>query len=139
MNIRFSLAAICVLFSQILFSQDKTNTLWYRQPAADWNEALPVGNGRIGAMVFGNPWKETIQINEESLWGGCPQDGNADAAAVMPEFRELLLGGNVSEAFKLARKAMAGNPMRIRSYQTFGEIHLDSFASGPVDRCDGFR
>ena len=84
MNIRFSLAAICVLFSQILFSQDKTNTLWYRQPAADWNEALPVGNGRIGAMVFGNPWKETIQINEESLWGGCPQDGNADAAAVMP-------------------------------------------------------
>ncbi|MBQ2565803.1 MAG: glycoside hydrolase family 95 protein [Bacteroidales bacterium] len=133
MNIRFSLAAICVLFSQILFSQDKTNTLWYRQPAADWNEALPVGNGRIGAMVFGNPWKETIQINEESLWGGCPQDGNADAAAVMPEFRELLLGGNVSEAFKLARKAMAGNPMRIRSYQTFGEIHLDSFASGPVD------
>ena len=133
MNIRFPLVAVCVLFSQILFSQDKTNTLWYRQPAADWNEALPVGNGRIGAMVFGNPWKETIQINEESLWGGCPQDGNADAAAVMPEFRELLLGGNVSEAFKLARKAMAGNPMRIRSYQTFGEIHLDSFASGPVD------
>ena len=132
MNIRFPLAAVCVLLSQFLFSQDKTNTLWYRQPTKDWNEALPVGNGRIGAMVFGNPWKETIQINEESLWGGCPQDGNADAAAILPEFRELLLGGNVSEAFKLARKAMAGNPMRIRSYQTFGELYIDSFTSGPV-------
>ncbi len=47
--------------------QDKTTTLWYKQEAKDWNEALPVGNGRIGAMVYGNPWNETIQLNEESL------------------------------------------------------------------------
>ena len=50
------------------------NTLWYNQPAKDWNEALPVGNGRLGAMVYGRPGHEIIQLNEESVWSGYRQD-----------------------------------------------------------------
>ena len=110
--------------------QDKTTTLWYKQEAKDWNEALPVGNGRIGAMVYGNPWNETIQLNEESLWAGCPEDGNAPSAAIMPELQQLLLDGKVPEAIALANKSLAGEPMRIRSYQTFGDLLIDFFRRG---------
>ncbi len=130
MNTRHSLIALFLLFSLIARGQDKTDMLWYRQPAKDWNEALPVGNGRIGAMVFGNPRSETVQLNEESLWAGCPQDGNADAAAIMPQIQRLLLDGNISQANALAQKHLAGDPMRIRSYQPFGELHLDFFDFG---------
>lgn len=119
-----------ILTAALLNGQDKATTLWYRQCAKDWNEALPVGNGRIGAMVYGDPWNETIQLNEESLWAGCPEDGNADAAAVMPEIQKLLLDGKITEASTLAEKSLAGNPMRIRSYQTFGDLHIDFFEKG---------
>lgn len=119
------LLTVLSLFTTLLtFAQDR---LWYRQSARDWNEALPVGNGRIGAMVYGNPWNEIIQLNEESLWAGCPEDGNADAAAVMPEIQRLLLDGRIAEANALAQKRLAGDPMRIRSYQTFGDLHIDFF------------
>ena len=128
---------ICLLSAQFLYGQDKVNTLWYRQAAKDWNEALPVGNGRIGAMVYGDPWNETIQLNEESLWAGCPADGNADAAAIMPEIQKLLLEGKIAEANALAQEKLAGNPMRIRSYQTFGELLIDFFDRGSND-ANGF-
>ena len=119
------------------FGKDRNNTLWYKQAAKDWNEALPVGNGRIGAMVYGNPWNETIQLNEESLWAGCPEDGNADAASIMPQIQKLLLEGKVAEANQMAEKNLAGDPMRIRSYQTFGELDIDFFDRGSDD-ADGF-
>ena len=78
------------LFSTLCVSgQDNENTLWYKQAAKDWNEALPVGNGRIGAMVYGNPWNETIQLNEDSLWAGTKEDGNADAASRIGEIKQL--------------------------------------------------
>ena len=125
-----SVLAFVLLAAQLLSGQDKTTTLWYRQAAKDWNEALPVGNGRIGAMVYGNPWNETIQLNEESLWAGCPEDGNADAAAVMPQIQKLLLDGKIAEANDLAHKSLAGHPLRIRSYQTFGDLLIDFFDRG---------
>ena len=128
---------ICLLSAQLLCGQDKVNTLWYRQAAKDWNEALPVGNGRIGAMVYGDPWNETIQLNEESLWAGCSADGNADAAAVMPEIQKLLLDGKITEANALSHEKLEGNPFRIRSYQTFGELLIDFFDRGSDD-ADGF-
>ena len=128
---------ICLLSAQLLCGQDKVNTLWYRQAAKDWNEALPVGNGRIGAMVYGDPWNETIQLNEESLWAGCPADGNADAAAVMPEIQKLLLEGKITQASELAHQTLEGTPFRIRSYQTFGELYIDFFDRGSND-ANGF-
>ena len=132
--IRAIVISVLLAVPAAMFADGGKNTsLWYKQPAKDWNEALPVGNGRIGAMVFGNPWNETIQLNEESLWAGCPADGNADAASVMPKIQKLLLDGKVAEANELAQKSLAGDPMRIRSYQTFGEIFIDFFDRGTND------
>src|ERR1051325_1597577 len=65
-----------------------SHVLWYRQPAKQWVEALPIGNGRLGAMVFGGVEKERIQLNESSLWSGAPQDAdNPDALQYLPEIR----------------------------------------------------
>ena len=111
-------------------------TLWYDHPANVWTEALPLGNGRIGAMVFGQPGKETIQLNEESLWAGCKEDGNAESAAVMPKIQQLLLDGKVAEAVKMSEKELQGPFMRIRSYQTFGDLLLDF---GHIGKVSGYR
>ena len=105
-------------------TEPRQTMLWYRQPAAYWEEALPVGNGRLGAMVYGRPWAETLQMNEESLWAGCPEDGNADAAEWIPQIQQHLLAGEIAQANALAEEKLKGNPMRIRSYQTFGELLL---------------
>ena len=100
-------------------------TLWYDHPAEEWTEALPLGNGRIGAMVFGQPGHEIIQLNEESLWAGCKEDGNAESASAMPRLQQLLLEGKTAEAVAMSKEVLAGPYMRIRSYQTFGELELD--------------
>jgi alpha-L-fucosidase 2 len=64
--------------------------LWYRAPAKKWTEALPVGNGRLGAMVFGGPEREQLQLNEDTLWGGGPYTpDNTNALAALPEVRRL--------------------------------------------------
>jgi len=100
--------------------------LWYRQPAKEWTEALPVGNGRLGAMVFGNPASELIQLNEESLWAGCPVDNNnPQALPNLPEVRRLLFAGDFQKAGELAEKTMLGTPPQIRSYQPLGDLSLD--------------
>ncbi len=100
--------------------------LWYRQPAKDWNEALPVGNGRLGAMVFGQPAAELIQLNEESLWAGCPvNNNNPQALPNLPAVRRALFEGKYGEASLLAEKTMLGTPPRIRSYQPLGDLRLD--------------
>lgn len=111
-------------------------TLWYDHPADEWTEALPLGNGRIGAMVFGQPGRETIQLNEESLWAGCKEDGNAESAADMPRLQKLLLDGKTAEAVELSERVLAGPFMRIRSYQTFGDLLLDF---GYLDEVSGYR
>ena len=72
--------------------------LWYRQPARKWEEALPLGNGRMGAMVYGTVQEEHIQVNEDSIWYGGPVDrNNPDTLKYLPEIRELLLSGNIKE------------------------------------------
>ena len=99
--------------------------MWYENPAREWTEALPVGNGRLGGMLFGNPAVERIQVNEESLWGGMNiPNNNPGALAHMPEIRRLILDGRIPEAFDLSEKYVAGIPGKIRSYQTLGEIYF---------------
>jgi len=107
--------------------QDKsTLTLWYKQPANGWNEALPVGNGRLGAMVFGQTSTEQIQLNEESLWSGVPvNDNNPEALKNLKQIQELILSDKLPEAVALAEKSMIGTPPRVRSYQTLGDLFLD--------------
>src|SRR5512140_3812466 len=81
------------------------HTLRYRQPARDWVEALPVGNGRLGAMVFGDPGRETIQLNEATVWGGQPnRNDNPEAGAALPEIRRLVFAGKYKEAQDLANR-----------------------------------
>lgn len=100
--------------------------LWYEQPASEWNEALPVGNGRLGAMVFGGIETERIQLNEESLWAGSPMNNNNPKALEnLSKLRELILDDKLDEATKLAEVSLLGTPPRIRSYQTLGDLFLD--------------
>ncbi len=99
--------------------------LWYGQPAVQWTEALPVGNGRLGAMVFGKPLVEQIQLNEESLWAGSRIDNNnPEALGHLPEIREMLLNGQVTRALELSKLYLLGTPPNIRSYQTLGDLFI---------------
>ncbi len=100
--------------------------LWYKQPAEKWTEALPIGNGRLGAMVFGGITKEKIQLNEESLWAGAQiNNNNPGASKYLKEIQQLLLNGESGKARKLGDKYLLGTPPRIRSYQTLGDLKLD--------------
>jgi alpha-L-fucosidase 2 len=100
--------------------------LWYNQPAQEWTDALPVGNGRLGAMVFGGTHHERIQFNEESLWAGTRRNcNNPQSKKYLDEVQQLLLAGKNNQALGLAEKYLMGVPPRIRSYQTFGDIFID--------------
>src|SRR5437773_3154391 len=82
-------------------------TLWYKQPASKWEEALPIGNGRLGAMIFGGVGSERLQLNEDSLWSGAPQDAdNPKALEALPEIRRLLFSGQYAQAEALANRTM---------------------------------
>ena len=98
---------------------------WYREPAKQWREALPVGNGRLGAMVFGGTEADRILLNEETVWTGSPYDPTTPAAAAaLPEIRRLLFEGNHREAHKLFNKTMMGHPVSQMKYQPLGNLHL---------------
>jgi alpha-L-fucosidase 2 len=99
--------------------------LWYRAPAANWNEALPIGNGRLGAMVFGGVTDERLQLNEDTVWAGQKLDRvNPQAAASLPEIRRLLFAGKPAEAEAIADKTIISVPRRMPPYQTLGDLAL---------------
>jgi len=102
-------------------------TLHFAQPASKWPDALPVGNGRLGAMVFGVPGLDRLQLNEESIWDGEPNRdrNNPKAAAAIPRIRDLLFAGNIAEAQALAVSDVLSIPRRMPCYQTLGDLHLD--------------
>jgi len=107
-------------------------TLWYRQPAAQWTEAMPLGNGRLGAMVFGGIAEDRIQINEATLWGGAPHDYvNPDAHAHLTQLRELIFAGKIAEAEALSARMM-GSPTLLMPYQPFCDLRL-VFAGAQAD------
>lgn len=108
--------------------------LWYRRPAAEWVEALPVGNGRLGAMVFGGVNRERIQLNENTLWDGHEQDTtNPDALKYLPEVRRLLFEGRNAEATELASRHLMGHPAGVKSYQSLGDLWIDQPAGELVE------
>src|SRR5262245_33541646 len=118
----------CVIVASLLASTVVAEDLklWYGEPASQWEEALPVGNGRLGAMIFGGVTGERLQLNEESVWEGYPRDGgNPAALKALPEIRRLLFEGKNKEATTLAGKTMMGIPVRIRSYQPLGDLRLE--------------
>ncbi len=109
-------------------NQQRDLKLWYEEPAQKWVEALPVGNGRLGAMVFGGPEVERIQLNEESLWSGGPiQRANPEALENLDKVRQLLFDGKYAEGDKLAQEKIMGT--RIdggkHTYQTLGDLFIE--------------
>ena len=100
--------------------------LWYDKPAADWNEALPLGNGRLGAMVYGIPGQENIQLNENTLWAGGPhRNDNPDAKAALPDIRQLVFDEKYDEAHKLANKNIISKTSAGMPYETVGNLRLN--------------
>jgi len=98
-------------------------SLWYAQPARHWTEALPIGNGRLGAMVFGGVATERLQLNEDTLWSGHPKDcDNPEALAYLPQVREAVFAGDYAHADELS-KHMQG-PYN-QSYLPLGDLILD--------------
>ncbi len=126
-----ALIVVLGLGSLLSFScnQDKDHShfkLWYEQPAEEWTEALPVGNGRMGAMVFGGVEMEHIQFNEETLWTGEPTNyTHKGASDYLGEIRQLLFEGHQKEAEELAMEEFMSIPLRQREYQPFGDLYLE--------------
>ena len=115
-----------LLFEIVLHAQSNTLLkLWYNQPAKQWVEALPIGNGRLGAMVFGDPSKEEIQLNENTVWGGQPnRNDNPDAKEALPEVRKLIFEGKYKEAQDLVNQKFISRISQGMPYQTVGNLNL---------------
>lgn len=100
--------------------------LWYQRPAAGWDEALPVGNGRLGAMVYGRTDAELLQLNEDSVWYGGPQERfPGDALKYLPHLRKLIRQGAHNEAEELVRRAFFASPNSQRHYEPLGTLYLE--------------
>ncbi|MBM3879514.1 MAG: glycoside hydrolase family 95 protein [Verrucomicrobia bacterium] len=131
---RLSLAATCSILTlvptltalaQQATASEPAQTLWYRQAAREWSEALPIGNGRMGAMVFGGVAAERLQFNEDTLWTGQPHEYHREGAArFLPQLRQLLLEGKPREAEALAMQEFMSVPLRQKAYQPFGDLRL---------------
>ena len=118
----------CILaFSSLLGSVEGQNRykIWYDKPASYWEEALPIGNGRIAAMVFGDPQLEQIQLNEETVSAGSPyQNYNEEAKAALPEMRRLIFEGKYEEAQNMAATKILSQVGNEMPYQTVGRLNI---------------
>lgn len=118
-------AAVWAVGLVSLSMQAREYKLWYDKPAAVWTEALPLGNGRLGAMVFGTPGVEQIQLNEETIWAGRPNNNaNPDALEYIPKVRELVFAGKYLEAQTLATEKVMAKTNSGMPYQTFGDLRI---------------
>ncbi len=121
----FVYAGLSALLYGCTETEKKDLMLWYEKPASKWEEALPIGNGRIGAMIYGGIAEEHIQFNEETLWTGRPHDySNKGASVYLGRIRELIWQGKQDEAEKLALEKFMSVPLRQEKYQPFGDLWL---------------
>ncbi|RVT79847.1 glycoside hydrolase family 95 protein [Flavobacterium sufflavum] len=131
MKLRNNIARILFGLSTFLVTitiqaQSKSDLkLWYNKPAAIWNEALPLGNGRLGAMVFGDPSIERLQLNEETIWAGSPNtNAHSKSLAALPVVRKLVFEGKFKEAQELATRDIMSQTNDGMPYQTFGSVYI---------------
>ena len=111
--------------SESIAATDESLQLWYDRPADEWTDALPIGNGRLGAMIFGGPAIERLQLNEDTLYGGAPYDpNNPQALAALPEARRLIFAGKYKEAHDLVGAKMMAQPIKQMPYQPVGDVKL---------------
>jgi alpha-L-fucosidase 2 len=114
-----------LLAASLMAASAQSHKLWYDKPAQVWTEALPLGNGRLGAMVFGAPANEHIQLNEETIWAGQPNNNaNPDALEYIPKVRELVFAGKYLEAQTLATEKVMAKTNSGMPYQTFGDLYI---------------
>lgn len=114
------------MICEVLNMNKVSQRLYYDRPATNWNEALPIGNGRLGGMVFGTIGQERVQLNEDSVWYGGPRDrNNPDALENLPKIRQLLAEGRLSEAEELGKLAFTGIPESQRHYEPLGDLFLN--------------
>jgi alpha-L-fucosidase 2 len=118
----YALFSGCVSFSQ----SKRTLRLWYNQPAGTtWENALPIGNGWLGAMVYGNIGEETIQLNEHTVWSGSPnRNDNPEALASLPEIRRLIFEGKQKDAEAIANKTIITKGSHGQMFEPVGSLHL---------------
>jgi alpha-L-fucosidase 2 len=123
-----SIATAASTFAPAILNIEPQNDaliLWYDKPAAEWTEALPVGNGRLGAMVFGGPANEQLQLNEDTLYAGSPYDpNNPEALKALPEARRLIFEGKYKEAHDLVGAKMMANLIKQMPYEPLGDLKL---------------
>ncbi len=129
---KLQIIIIFFLFSWQSYAQDNSHSiLWYSQPAKDWNEALPIGNGRLGAMIYGRADSELIQLNEQTLWTGGPVNLNPNPAApqYLQPVRDALFKDSIGQAVKLLRKMQGPNT---EMYQPLGDIMIHQKLNGEI-------
>ena len=116
------------IYHKVLFAAELKNpmVLWYDHPAHEWVEALPIGNGRLGAMVFGGIESEHLQLNEDTLYAGGPYDpNNPEALNALPEAQRLIFEGKYKEASDLVGEKMMAHPIKQMPYEPVGDLILD--------------
>lgn len=120
---RNSFVLLFLIVSNLVWGQDLK--LWYSRPAQNWSEALPIGNSRLGAMVYGGTEREELQLNEETFWAGSPYDNNnTNAVHVLPVVRKLIFEGRNQEAQRLIDANFLTRQHGM-SYLTLGSVYLD--------------
>ena len=126
---------VCMAAGAPLLAADPV--LWYQHPAQRWGDALPVGNGRLGGMVFGGIAKEHVQLNEDTIWNGRKRDRvNPEALKALPEVRRLLFKGQVRAVEALEDEKMMGIPNRQPPYQPLGDLNIEFTGH---DNATGYR
>ncbi len=122
----------CAVGTSMCLAEESPWRLWYQKPASSWDEALPVGNGQMGAMVFGGVPECRIQFNEHTVWTGFPRSyAHTNAVAALSAIRKLLFDGKQKEAEDLAMRNFMGDPLRQEKYQPCGDllVSLDNTSS----------
>jgi hypothetical protein len=114
------------LLGPVLGSTTASNTIWFSKPSAQWTDALPIGNGRLGAVVHGGYGMEQIGLNEDSIWsGGLQKRVNPKSSAAFPGILDAFNRGNISDADSIWTHNLKGNGTAVRQYQPAGNLVID--------------
>jgi len=117
---------LCIIFLSLFSLNASATVLWYEQPAEKWREGLVMGNGRIGAVVYGGITGELLKLNEESLWAGRPLESYPENFKEnVTKLQDLILAGKATEAYQFGVENMTSEPTSFRSYQPLADLELE--------------